>query len=94
MPKAIWNEEILVESDQTVTIDGDVYFPMSLVNQGYLKKSSSTSICPRKGKALFFDVVVGDKLNRDAAWYYPNPDESFLELQNRIAFWKGIDIKP
>lgn len=93
MPKAIWNEAILVDSDETITIDGDIYFPLESVNNLFLKKSSSTSICPRKGKALFFDIVVDEKMNRDAAWYYPEPETEYQQLKNRIAFWKGVELR-
>lgn len=93
MPKAIWNEAILVDSDETITVDGDVYFPLESVNSLFLKKSSSTSICPRKGKALFFDVIVDEKMNRDAAWYYPEPETEYQQLKNRIAFWKGVELR-
>ena len=80
MPKAIWNEAILVDSDDTVIVDGDVYFPLESVNSNFLKKSSSTSISPQKGKAFFYDVVVDDKI------------KEYGELKNRIAFWKGVEL--
>tara|TARA_R100001132_G_C3275549_1_gene98864 strand:+ start:13460 stop:13750 length:291 start_codon:yes stop_codon:yes gene_type:complete len=93
VPKAIWNEAILVDSDDTVVIDGDVYFPLDSVNSHFLKKSSSTSTSPQKGKAFFYDVVVEDKVNRDAAWYYLDPQKEYGELKNRIAFWKGVELR-
>lgn len=93
MPKAIWNEAVLVESDDTTIVDGDVYFPLESVNRNFLKQSSSTSICPRKGKAFFYDVVVDGTVNRDAAWYYVDPEKNFEQLKNRIAFWKGIELR-
>lgn len=92
MPKAIWNEAILVDSDDTVTVDGDVYFPLESVNSSFLKKSSSTSTSTQKGKAFFYDVVVKDKVNRDAAWYYLDPQKEYGALKNRIAFWKGVEL--
>lgn len=93
MSKAIWNEVVLVESDDTIILDGDIYFPLESVKRDYLKKSSTTSVCPRKGKAFFYDVIVNDKLNRDAAWYYLEPEKEFEHLKNRIAFWKGIELR-
>ncbi|QDT95746.1 DUF427 domain-containing protein [Gimesia aquarii] len=93
MPKAIWNEAVLVESDDVITIDGDVYFPLESVNSNFLKKSSSTSTSPYKGKAFFYDVIVNDKMNRDAAWYYLEPEQEYEQLKNRIAFWKGIELQ-
>jgi len=92
VPKAIWNEAVLVESDDTVMVDGDVYFPIESVNSRFLKKSTSTSTSPQKGKAFFYDVVVEDKVNRDAAWYYLNPEKEYGQLKNRIAFWKGVEL--
>lgn len=93
VPRAIWNEAVLIDSDDTITIEGDIYFPLESVNSGFLKKSSSTSICPRKGKAFFYDVVVDDTVNRDAAWYYLDPGKDFDQLKNRIAFWKGVELR-
>tara|TARA_R110002095_G_scaffold152203_4_gene131810 strand:- start:280 stop:570 length:291 start_codon:yes stop_codon:yes gene_type:complete len=93
MSKAIWNEAVLIESDDTVIVDGDVYFPLGSVNSSFLKKSSSTSVCPRKGKAFFYDVVVDNTMNRDAAWYYLDPEKAYPQLKNRIAFWKGVELR-
>lgn len=94
MPRAIWKEALLAESDDIVTIDGDIYYPLESVNGDFLRKSSSSSICPRKGQAFFYDVIVGDTVNRDAAWYYLDPNSDYQQLKNRIAFWKGIEQLP
>lgn len=93
MSKAIWNEAVIAESDDIVILDGDIYFPLESANTGFLKKSSSSTICPHKGKAFFYDVVVGDKLNRDAAWYYLEPRKECEQIKNRIAFWKGVELQ-
>ncbi len=93
MPRAIWNEAVLVESDDTIIVEGDVYFPLESVNSNFLKQSSSTSLCPRKGKAFFYDVVIDGTVNRDAAWYYLGPEKDFEQLKNRIAFWKGVELR-
>lgn len=93
MSKAIWNAVVIAESDDIVILDGDIYFPMESAKTEFLKKSSSTSICPCKGKAFFYDVVVGEKLNRDAAWYYPDPGKDCEQLKRRIAFWKGVEFQ-
>ena len=93
VPRAIWNEAVLVESEDTVLVDGDIYFPLDSVDSRFLKKSTSTSTSPHKGKAFFYDVVVNDKVNRDAAWYYLNPEKEYDHLKNRIAFWKGVELK-
>ncbi|MFK7777555.1 MAG: DUF427 domain-containing protein [Gimesia sp.] len=94
MPRAIWKEALLAESDDVVTVDGDIYFPLESVNSHFLKNSSSTSICPRKGQALFYDVIVEGAVNRDAAWYYLDPEPDFEQLKNRISFWKGVEQLP
>jgi len=96
VPRAMWREVLLAESDDivTVTVDGDVYYPLESVNGNFLRNSSSTSICPRKGQALFYDIVVDDTVNRDAAWYYLNPEIGYEQLKNRIAFWKGVEQLP
>lgn len=94
MARAIWNKALLAESDDIITIDGDVYFPIESVNGDYLRNSSSTSICPRKGQAYFYDIIVADSVNRDAAWYYKDPETGFEQLKNRIAFWKGVEQLP
>lgn len=94
MPRAIWKEALLAESDDVITVDGDVYFPLESVNGDFLRKSSSTSICPRKGQAYFYDVIVEEVVNRDAAWYYLDPEVSFEQLKDRIAFWKGVEQLP
>jgi uncharacterized protein (DUF427 family) len=90
--KALWNGATIAESDQTVEIEGNHYFPPQSVRQELLKASSTTSVCPWKGKAQYYSVVVGGKENPDAAWYYPNPKEAAAEIKDHVAFWRGIEV--
>jgi len=92
VPRAIWNQALLAESDDIITVEGELYFPLESVNGRYLRNSSSTSRCPRKGQAFFYDVIVEGAVNRDAAWYYLDPETGYEQLKNRIAFWKGVEF--
>ena len=90
--KAIWNNEVLAESDETVVVEGNHYFPASAVNETVLKSSDSTTYCPWKGTANYYTVSVEGEENKDAAWYYANPKEAAQEISGCVAFWKGIEI--
>ncbi len=90
--KAIWNNEVLAESDETVVVEGNHYFPASAVNETVLKSSDTTTYCPWKGTANYYTVSVEGEENKDAAWYYANPKEAAQEISGRVAFWKGIEI--
>jgi uncharacterized protein (DUF427 family) len=93
MPKAIWEGATLAESNDCVVVEGNQYFPAEAVNQANLRASTYTSICPWKGTANYYDIVVGDKVNSNAAWYYANPFAAALEIKGRIAFWKGVKVE-
>ena len=90
--KAIWNNKIIAESDDIVNVEGNSYFPVESVNKAYLKSSQHQSVCPWKGTASYYDVVVDGKNNKDAAWYYPEPKDAAKEIRGRMAFWKGVEI--
>lgn len=92
MVKAVWNGAVLAESDDTVIIEGNHYFPANAVASEFLKPSGTTSICPWKGVAHYYTIAVGDAENPDAAWYYPEPKPAAAEIEGRIAFWKGVKI--
>lgn len=92
MMKAIWNGAVIAESDQTVIVEGNHYFPRNAVKQEYLKESSTHTICPWKGEASYYTIEVNGQRNNDAAWYYPEPKEAALEIKDRIAFWHGVQI--
>jgi uncharacterized protein (DUF427 family) len=90
--KATWKNQIIAESDNTVVVENNHYFPANSVNQDLLRESSTTSTCPWKGEASYYSVVVDGAENKDAAWYYPEPKEAASNIKGRIAFWKGVTI--
>ncbi len=90
--KAIWNGQILAESDQTVLLEGNHYFPPEAVRQEFLLPSDTHTTCPWKGVASYYHVKVGDQINRDAAWYYPEPSQAAQQIKGHIAFWKGVQV--
>ncbi len=90
--KAIWNDKVIAESDDTVVIEGNHYFPSEDVNHEFLTLSSTTTICPWKGTAHYYSVDVDGNLNEDSAWYYPDPKEAAAEIRGRIAFWRGVEV--
>ncbi|MDZ7743735.1 MAG: DUF427 domain-containing protein [Bacteroidota bacterium] len=91
--KAIWNNQIIAESDDIVNIEGNSYFPVESVKKEYLRDSQTHTICPWKGKAFYYSLEVNGKINKDAAWYYPEPSEPAKAIKGRVAFWKGVQIK-
>jgi len=88
--KAIWNDKVIAESDETVFIEGNHYFPVSSVNQELLKESGTHSVCPWKGTASYYHLEVDGVENADAAWYYPTPSDAAQPIKDHIAFWKGV----
>ncbi len=92
MVKAIWNGEIIAESDKTIIVEGNHYFPPKSVKREYLKETQTHSTCPWKGKASYYDVVVKGDVNKDAAWYYPAPNPAATQITDYVAFWKGVEV--
>lgn len=90
--KAIWNGVILAESDQTIVVEGNHYFPPEAVNEAYFEASDSHTICPWKGTASYYDVVVNGDRNRDAAWYYPSASYVAKKIEGYVAFWHGVRV--
>lgn len=90
--KAVWNGRVVAESDRTIEIEGNQYFPPDSVNQEFLRESSRRTTCPWKGEAHYYDVVIGDEQNRNAAWAYPEPKEAASQIKDHVAFWKGVEI--
>lgn len=90
--KATWNDAIIAESDDTVVVENNHYFPESAVNTDYLEKSEHTSYCPWKGSASYYSIVVDGARNENAAWYYPDPKQAASEIAGRVAFWKGVKV--
>jgi len=94
MPKAIWNGAVLAESDRTVVVEGNHYFPPESVRREHLKASDTHTVCPWKGTASYYHVEAGGQRNPDAAWYYPEPKDAARHIKDHVAFWKGIRVEP
>ena len=90
--KAVWNNEILAETNDTVVVEGNHYFPLSSLNTEYFVESTTTTVCPWKGEASYYDIVVGESVNKDGAWYYPDPKAEALEIKDHVAFWRGVRV--
>jgi uncharacterized protein (DUF427 family) len=90
--KAEWNAIVIAESDETVVVEGNHYFPEGTVDQANLRPSDTKSVCPWKGTASYYDVVVDGEVNADAAWYYPEPKDAAENIRGHIAFWKGVRV--
>ncbi len=93
MPKAVWNGVVLAESDDTVVVEGNHYFPGESINTEFFKDSESHTVCPWKGTASYYDVVVNEETNSDAAWYYPDPSPAAAKVKDRVAFWRGVNVE-
>ena len=90
--KAVWNGQILAESDDTVVVEGNHYFPGSALCRDFFSPSDEKSFCPWKGEASYYNVTVEGELNPGAAWYYPTPKPAADEIKDRVAFWRGIEV--
>ena len=88
--KATWNNAVLAESDKTVVVEGNHYFPPEAVNKEHFQPSDTHTTCPWKGEASYYNVVVDGQVNKDAAWYYPQPKNAAAEIKDHVAFWKGV----
>jgi uncharacterized protein (DUF427 family) len=93
MAEAYWNGTRIAASDDIVTVERNAYFPLAAIEPGVLKESATTSVCPWKGTAHYYTLVVDGAENRDAAWYYPTPKEAAKEIAGRVAFWKGVEVR-
>ena len=90
--KAVWNDVIIAKSDDVVTLEGNVYFPMDSLKQEYFEQSKLTSLCLWKGKANYFSILVNGESNENCAWYYPKPSFLAKKIKNRVAFWQDVQI--
>lgn len=90
--KAVWNDTVIADSDDTVVVEGNHYFPAAAVKPEHLRPSDTHTVCGWKGTASYHHVVVGDAVNPDAAWYYPTPKDAAKQIAGRIAFWKGVTV--
>jgi len=95
MPKATWNGATIAEAAASAVelVEGNVYFPAESVRRDYLQPSDTHTVCGWKGTASYYDVAVDGQVNRDAAWYYPEPKEAARNITGRIAFWKGVKVE-
>jgi uncharacterized protein (DUF427 family) len=93
MAKATWNGAVLAESDETVVVEGNHYFPPASVNAEFFTDSSKQTVCSWKGTASYRSVVVDGEVNADAAWYYPEPKDAAAEIKDHVAFWKGVTVE-
>lgn len=93
MAKAMWKDKIIAESDEYEVVEGNIYFPDESVNKSYLQESDTTSTCPWKGKAKYYHIIIDGEINKDAAWYYPEPKPAAQKIKNHIAFWKGVEVQ-
>lgn len=91
--KAIWDNQIIAESEKTIEIEGNQYFPPDSIKKEYFLPSDRHSTCPWKGEASYYHVKVGEEVNENAAWYYPEPKDAAKEIKGYIAFWKGVEVK-
>ena len=93
MPKALWNGVVIAESERCETVEGNPYFPPESVKREHLKESATRTECHWKGTCSYYDVVVNGQLNRDAAWYYPDPKPAAANIKGYIAFWHGVKLE-
>ena len=90
--KAIWNGAVLAESDDTVVVEGNHYFPPEALNRAYFVESDHHTRCPWKGLASYYTVEVASERNANAAWYYPDPSDAARQIKDHVAFWKGVQV--
>ncbi|MGB5236468.1 MAG: DUF427 domain-containing protein [Flavobacteriaceae bacterium] len=90
--KAIWNNKVIAQSDRTIVIENNHYFPPESINKEYFVKSETQSMCPWKGTASYYTINVDDQENKDAAWYYPETSELARQIKGYVAFWKGVEV--
>jgi len=93
MPRASWHGTTIAESDAFESVEGNVYFPPDALRGEHLVPSATTTVCSWKGTAHYYDVVVGGEVNRDAAWYYPDPKPAARQIKDHVAFWRGVEVE-
>ena len=92
MATATWNGTVIAETDDTVIVEGNHYFPLASVREDLLRPSDTTSVCPWKGTASYYSLEVDGETNPDAVWYYPTPKDAAKEITDRVAFWHGVEV--
>ena len=93
MPKAVWNGVVLAESDQCEVVEGNQYFPPDAIKSDYFQASTTQTTCPWKGVASYYSIEIEGQVNKDAAWYYPDPKDAAKNIKGYIAFWKGVQVQ-
>ncbi len=93
MLKAIWNGTVIAESDDVRQVEGNHYFPPESIRKEFFTESDTTSVCPWKGTASYYHIEVDGELNKDSAWYYPDPTEAAKNIKDHLAFWRGVEIQ-
>lgn len=93
MRKAIWNGQVLAESDETIKIEGNYYFPADAIKKEFFTENETHSVCHWKGEASYYNLKVDGKENKDAAWFYPKTSEMAKNIEGYVAFWKGVEVE-
>ena len=92
--KAVWSGIVVADSNKTIVLEGDHYFPPESINEQYFEKSTTHTTCPWKGEASYYHLVVNGSRNEDAAWYYPEPKKEAKDIAHYVAFWRGVEVVP
>lgn len=92
--RAIWNGTVVAESDDTIVVEGNHYFPAESLSDEHFERSRAASVCPWKGIARYYDLRAGGERNRNAAWTYPHPFPWIRKIKGRVAFWNGVEVRP
>jgi uncharacterized protein (DUF427 family) len=93
MPRALWNGAVLADTERGEEVEGNVYFPPDAVDRRFLRPSATHTVCPWKGTASYFDVMVDGQVNPDAAWFYPEPKDAARHIKDHVAFWHGVTVE-
>ncbi len=93
MARAVWNGKVIAESETTEEVEGNVYFPESSLKREFFRPSSTTSTCPWKGQARYYNLLIEGQENPDAAWYYPDPKPAARKIKGYVAFWRGVEVE-
>ncbi|MCW5732274.1 MAG: DUF427 domain-containing protein [Alphaproteobacteria bacterium] len=93
MPRAIWNGKVIAESARFELVEGNVYFPPDTIRQEYFRSSPTHTVCPWKGTASYYTLIVDGKENPDAAWFYPEPKQAAANIRDHVAFWRGVSVE-
>lgn len=92
MPSAKWNGQVIAETEQFETVEGNLYFPRSALKEHFFRASTHSTVCPWKGIASYFNICVDGKINENAAWYYADPKDAAKKIKDYVAFWKGVEV--